>query len=127
MHGVFINLISVDKIGDDGVKTIADALEYCTCLEELNVTCINISSVGACSLARSFPYYAQCFHKLYIGDNSITSEGCKAITKVLRHCLNLKILDFLGNKDALVLTRELSHCTDIQIYTLHQSTANVTT
>ena len=110
--------ISYNYIGSDGINAIAKALKHCPHLEELNASFNHIEDFGACSLASSFCYYAQCLHKLDISNNPIGSEGCKAIAEALQLCVNLRELCISHSllrdgTGAIVFADAVKHCTNL--------------
>ena len=79
--------ISYNDITSDSANSIADALQHCTHLEELNISGNFIEDDGACVLARSI---SQCLLKFDISFNKLCNVN--AIADALKHCTHLEEL-----------------------------------
>ena len=94
-------------------------MNHCNHLEELNVSQNKIREGGACSIASSFSHYAQCLVKLDIRSNHISNEGCKAIAKALKHCVNIRELcissNNIENDGAIAFAEALENCSHTKL------------
>ena len=107
--------LSCNSIGDDGTKTLADALKNCSnlILTSLNLSSNSIDSVGAKSLADVLKH-CPALGTLDISNNNIRVAGVKALAGSLKYCKDLHTLNIACNSlhcnDAVALADLIKRC-----------------
>ena len=86
LHGSAVNETAI----------LADGLQHCKNLTELDLGANNINAMDAQALASALTNCTR-LEKFCIRDNIIANEGSRALTASLGQCPNLKILDISNN------------------------------
>ena len=83
--------ISYSKIGNEGCKAIAEALQHCVNLREICISGNQIFGAGAKSFAKALIHCTDLC-KLDMSCNYIGNDGVKAIADALTNCTQLEEL-----------------------------------
>ena len=109
--------LSLNKIGDEGLAVLADALPLCSNLNLLNLKGNQIGAEGAKALAEVLPH-CPSLQELNLCSNKIRVEGAKALAAALPLCPNLQELSLshnqIGDEGAKALAEVLPHCPNLQ-------------
>ena len=115
LHGVTELNIRRNKIGDEGIAYIADALHTNTTMRTLDVCGCHISNVGAESLARALAVNTS-LQKLDMGCNNIGYNGMCELATALQTNTTLKELsfdhcrDWMTDQEVFLLSSAIRHC-----------------
>ena len=90
-----VSLIDMNRIGDDGARAIAHALQGCEVLSVLDLNGSGIQDAGTKALSETL----RCckLQRLSLASNCIGDDGARAIAHALRGCEVLSVLDLSGN------------------------------
>ena len=110
---ISVLILSHNKIGDDGARTIADALRGCEVLSVLDLSGNGIQDAGTEALSKAL----RCckLQRLSLASISMGPSGALAVAGVLKHVYkSLDTLDLscnrLGDVGAVHLAEGLKHC-----------------
>ena len=97
LHGVTELIISGNKIGDNGIASIATTLETNTTMRTLDVCNCDISDVGVKSLAKALTVN-RSLHELNMNSNNIGDNGMIQIATGLQTNNTLKDISIFDNE-----------------------------
>ena len=102
--------ISYNNINSKGCKAVAEALQHCVNIKELNVACNSIDDADVIALA---DVLKNCdLHRLDISHNKIGNIGVDAIADVFNHCFLKELIishNSFKENGACSLARSLCH------------------